>query len=292
MEIKTSVHWLDSDITYLKENYTNGHIHCANLLNRSVASIKGKCNRLGLKLPKHTVMRNMSHNILNIADYIDVTDPKIAYILGLIWTDGCVVYSNNNSKTPVVKHTAVYYDNFSNIFQDLNWRTFKSENNKSIGKNTMVTSWISSRELGDYLILNNYRNKVLGTEIFKTSHKLLAHFVRGLFDGDGCFSMSNIGTKYKQFHITFSSCYEQNWNFLTNILDNINVKYKHRLCVDNLGKSSQLNIIDSISIYNLCEFMYEDSESIRLERKYKIYLTFIDYKKIFKRNNKLKDILL
>jgi len=83
----------------------------------------------------------------------------------------------------------------------------------------------------------------------------------------------------------------QDWTFLTNILDEINVKYRHRINVDKLGKSSQICIHESESIYNLCEFMYKDSKNIRLERKFDKYQEFLDYKKLYVRNNKLNNLL-
>lgn len=89
-----------------------------------------------------------------------------------------------------------------------------------------------------------------------------------------------------QFSITFSSSSNQEWKFLTEILSSINVSYSIRICKDKLGKSSQLNITDTLSIYNLCEFMYRDSDGIRLERKYNKFLEFLEYKKKYPNYNK------
>ena len=38
--------------------------------------------------------------------------------------------------------------------------------------------------------------------------------------------------------------------------------------------------------------MYKDSNGIRLERKYEKYQEFLEYKKIYKRNNSLNSILV
>ena len=155
----------------------------------------------------------------------------------------------------------------------------------------MSTNWISNRELGDYLIQNGYRDKNNGTFIYKKFERYTSHFVRGIFDGDGCITMSNSTPRYKQISICFSSSSNQNWTYLCEILDNIKVRYKIKKNVDKLGESSQLYIKDSESIYNLCEFMYKDSEGIRLERKYNKYLLFLDYKRKYKRTNKLNSLL-
>ena len=107
---------------FLIENYSsNGAKYCSQLLNLSISTISSAAFRLGLKVDNEVANKNKSKNIINLEDYFNVTDPKISYILGLIWTDGHIVFSNNKSKTPVVKHSCVYYDaeNSNKIFKSL-----------------------------------------------------------------------------------------------------------------------------------------------------------------------------
>jgi hypothetical protein len=280
---------------FINENYkTKGPKYCAEELSINKSTVSSYATRKGLKMDKESIYKILSKNSIDIDKYINVVDVEIAYILGLIWSDGNVGFANNNSKTPVIKHTCVKYDskNSDLIFKKLGWKRFESENMKSLGKNTMIANWVSSRELGNYLISNNYKNKDLGTSIFNNFNNLLSHFLRGFFDGDGCISISNVGLKYKQHAIYFSSTFTQNWTFITKILDSLEIKYKIRINTDKLGKSSQVCINNSGSIYNLCEFMYKDSNGIRLERKYEKYQEFLEYKKIYKRNNSLNSILV
>jgi len=289
MKVKLS----STQIQFILENYeTKGCKYCVDNLNINKSTITSVARRHKLRVNLDTKLKNMSKSYINIDNYTNVNDRNIAYILGLIWTDGHVTFANNNSKTPIVKHSCVYYDSecLTKIFGSLNWKTFKSENKKSIGKNTMVTNWISSRELGNYLISNNFKNKTEGTKIHESFPNLVSHFIRGLFDGDGCLTNSKSG-KYMQSGIYFSSSYDQNWDYLTNILDTLNVKYVKRILSDKLGKSSQICIKDSISIYNLCEFMYKDSDECRLERKHDKYIEFLEYKTKYTRNNRLSNIL-
>ena len=284
----------EEQIEFINENFeTKGPKYCADKLLMNKSTISSYARRKGLKMDKESIYKILSKNSIDVNKYINVVDPEIAYILGLIWSDGAVVFANNNSKTPVIKHTCVKYDSLNSdlIFKKLGWKRFESENMKSLGKNTMIANWVSSRELGNYLISNNYRNKDLGTYIFNNFNNLSSHFLRGLFDGDGCITISNAGLKYKQIAIYFSSTATQNWNFITKILDSLKIKYKIRIITDKLGKSSQVCINDSESIYNLCEFMYKDSNGVRLERKYEKYQQFLEYKKIYKKNNSLNSKL-
>ena len=279
---------------FIINNYpTKGVKYCSEKISICRSTISSFIKRKGLKLNKESLYKILSKNTIDIDRYINVVEPEIAYIIGLLWTDGSVSFANNKSKTPIIKHTCVKYDssNSDSIFIKLGWGRFESENLKSIGKNTMVANWVSSRELGDYLIENNFRNKDLGTSIFENFNDLLSHFLRGFFDGDGCITISKAGSKYKQIAIYFSSTSTQDWTFITKILDSLSIKYKIRINTDKLGKSSQICINDSESIYNLCEFIYKDSDGIRLVRKYDKYQEFLEYKKIFKRNNTLNSLL-
>lgn len=272
----------NDQIEFIKLNYEyKGTKYCCENLKLKKSTVIAIARRNGISVNRKVAQQNMSKSIINVNSYINVDQKEIAYILGLIWTDGCVTYANNKSKTPIIKHCCILSDaeNLNLIFNTLHWRKFNSENNKSIGKNTMNTNWISSRELGEYLVSHNYRDKNKGTEIYKIFPDLINHFLRGLFDGDGCITMSKVKEKYMQFAIYFSSTSLQDWSYLSSILSSINVKYKIRYLSDKLGSSSQLCIHDSVSIYNLCEFMYKDSDNIRLERKYVKYLSFTNYKK-------------
>ena len=279
---------------FIDQNYpTKGVKYCSDQIGISRSTISSYVRRKKLKLDKDSLYKIMSKNTINIVDYINVLDPKMAYIYGLLWSDGCVSFANNRSKTPIIKHTCIIGDAgcISDVFASYDWRRFESFTDKSLGKSKMVAHWISSRDLGNYLIENNFRNKELGTYIYRNFDEIKSHFLRGFFDGDGCFTISRSGEKYKQSAIYFSSNVNQDWAFLCEILDEINVSYKIRKIVDRLGESSQLYINGSLSIYNICEFMYKNSEGIRLERKYHKYKEFLEYKKLFKRNNAINELI-
>ncbi len=286
----------ETEKNYILENYSkNGAKYCAEILSLKRSTVSSFARRNSLKVCQEVIEKSRFKNKMTIdmSDYLNVINPKISYILGIIWTDGHVTFSNNKNKTPIVKHSCVKYDSdiLTEIFKDLNWRYFYSENKKSIGKNTMTTHWVSSSDLGNYLISNNYKKKELGTFIYNNFDNLKSHFLRGIFDGDGCITISKSNKLYKQTAIYFSSSVEQDWTFLMNILNEINVEFKIRLVKDKLGESSQLYINKSESIYNLCQYIYENSEGMRLERKYLKYCDFLEYKKKYKRNNKLQNIL-
>lgn len=60
------------------------------------------------------------------------------YILGLIWADGHVTYSNNMAKTPIVKHSCKEEDhaNLFSVFKEQSgkWKYFITNNVGSYSK--------------------------------------------------------------------------------------------------------------------------------------------------------------
>lgn len=96
------------------------------------------------------------------------------------------------------------------------------------------------------------------------------HFVRGLFDGNGCLFINRDKHKYE---LSFTSgCYQ--------FLEDLNNFFKLNLNVGAAKVMTQKNKTgDSyrITMYKkalllFCEWMYKDSNGLRLERKYQKYL--------------------
>ena len=97
-------------------------------------------------------------------EFINCSKPNHAYILGLLWADGHVTFSNNNAMTPIIKHTTKEDDfkEFKEIIQKTgNWKYFHTKNIGSFTKkeNNMYINWTSNRKLGNFLIKNDYRCK-------------------------------------------------------------------------------------------------------------------------------------
>lgn len=209
-------------------------------------------------------------NRINFNDYKKIRKPEIAYILGLIWADGHISFANNKAKTPIIKHNSTKIDNidFIPIFNKTGkWNTFNFFNKKAIGKKEMSCNWISNRILGEYLIKLNYRmNSISPDKILKKIPKNIKHYwLRGYFDGDGSISMKIKGHK----SLTFSSNKDQDWSFIVFILDQLDIKYKHRILKDKLGQSSQIRITKQIDILKFAEYIYPNFiYDFGLKRKY------------------------
>ena len=100
--------------------------------------------------------------------------------------------------------------------------------------------------------------------------EFLLHFIRGEFDGDGCNCIAKV-EKYKYLVSTFTG----NIDFLTVLKDKI--KKQADIDTNNIYSLKNCNPVIGQLTYNgkkaiaLGDYIYQDSENLRLERKFKIY---------------------
>lgn len=98
--------------------------------------------------------------------------------------------------------------------------------------------------------------------------KLIRHFIRGYFDGDGwfsntekCFQIGIIGTE----------------NFIKGFLNNINIKSKNNKILDVHRKNGAKRYIfgGKQDVIDFLNYIYKDS-AVYLDRKYEHYLNFLN----------------
>ena len=209
-------------------------------------------------------------------DFIDIKTISHAYILGLLWADGTVIFANNNAKTPQIKHSAKKEDNidFRKIFQNTgNWGIYETINRGSYTKknNILQVNWVSNRQFGEFLIENDYRNKI------KSPNKILSKlnrvekelWFRGFFDGDGSVTIIPKG----HHSIAFTGQREQDWNFVRLLFNEINVEnYRERIITSRGGFSSQIRITNKKDLLKFRDYLYKNSTEICLNRKYEKFM--------------------
>lgn len=202
---------------------------------------------------------------------IDAEDK--AYWLGFLYADGCVA---QNRKQLIINLSPVDY---------LQLNAFKNA--------IKATSEIKYRDNGRYISLSIFNkcfvehlvNKgcvpaksLILTFPDKTilSPKYYKHFIRGYFDGDGCFSAILRKRKNKpnpifEGEINFIGTYD----ILYNIIKNLPCKGKEEKIFKD-GNIYKFRIQNKPDIKNILNYLYADS-NIYLERKYKKYLLNIDH---------------
>jgi len=207
-------------------------------------------------------------NRIKFSLFENIKDKEIAYILGLIWADGHVSFANNSSKTPIIKHSAKEDDNitFAKILKfSGDWNNFTTKNVGSYAKTpkTISINWVSSREFGEFLIKNQYRNKIESPNSILNliPNELQQYWFRGFFDGDG-----SVTIKSKGHHsIAFTGHEKQDWNFIVELFKSIDIiNYRIRIIESRGGKSSQIRVTNKRDILKFENYIYSDFDELQL----------------------------
>lgn len=281
--------WTIEQEEFLKENYpNNGSEYCAKILKRNRPAVIARARKLGLNTNQSAVNNILSQKRfeyeqnrdfdsykVNPNQFLKIKTPEVAYLLGLIWADGHIVFSNNNAATPIIKHNAIEEDNkcFLPIFKSTgDWNTFTTKNEKAIGDKSISTNWTSNRIIGEFLIEHDYKQKDVSPNkiLNKIPDNLKHYFFRGFFDGDGSISVgfSKNGSIYKS--LSFSASKSQDWVFIADLLDELEINYKTRKLEDELGESSQIYFFNKYDIIKFFDYINKtnDYNILGLKRKY------------------------
>ena len=206
-------------------------------------------------------------------NYFDKIDtPNKAYILGLLFADGC----NSGNKTHTVSIALQERD--TKILTLINKEL---ESNRPIAtrmlheknpnwQNSCLLS-ITNKHMSDTLdSLGMMQNKSLILQFPEYLEKdLVRHFIRGYFDGDGCiqWGVSNFITlaSTKEFCESVNKICEEELGIRGSILFTYNKESNTRI----------LDICGKVKVYKFLDFIYHDAE-LYIKRKYEKYLMICD----------------
>lgn len=203
--------WSIEEEQYLINNYFSGDPNnIARQLNRTRKSITERAKVLKIKRDPEIVRANGHKYSIN-ENYFKVWSDEMAYILGLIWTDGCML--DIDYRIQITQHIKDKY-----ILEDV-YKVLESNNTPYKSENTYNIS-ICNKIIYEDL-------KQLGLEPRKSKtvkipnnlpDQFISAFIRGTMDGDGSVSIKKgmkINTASKDFA-----------EGLCKLLDEINIDYK------------------------------------------------------------------
>lgn len=202
---------------------------------------------------------------------INLNNKYLCYILGLIWADGSVAGDGNRISIKMAENDLL---NIKWIFDKIcNWKMSIFKKRKKNWKNTIRLS-LNNRTFKEFLIENDYDKKsyVSPNKIMSLiPPKKIKYFIRGIFDGDGCFFLK----KYKdgtQRLATITSTYEQDWRYMKKIAKIIGCKYYIVKVINNKKKNHKSSYfkVSSGHIIRFGNYIYADF--FGLERKYKKFI--------------------
>lgn len=199
-------------------------------------------------------------NYIDENAYLNVTEPEMAYLLGFIWADGYIKkYSMG------INFIKSDYDEIKNVFDKTGIWSCAIRNRQ--GRKESVDVRMSKKVFCDFLKSKGYDNKsYISPSLYYTLNaNMRRYFIKGIIDGDGCFYISK-NLKTRQFSIT--STYEQNWQYMIDLCNELNIKYNIKLTINKKSKYSQFRILKLYDIKKIGDYIYHDNIHIGLNRKY------------------------
>lgn len=283
----------ETQINFVKQYYpSEGAKFCANHLYIKESQVKYLAEKLLLKTTFDRRSKSHSGKRLKSFDKYAV-DPSlflipnsqlIAYILGLLWADGNIQTGKVNS----ISLASTFPDGeyFIPLFLKTGkWRSYRYKSKHGYKDICKIST--NNFYLAKFLSENDYNNKLKSPEtiLSKLSDHLINYWFLGFLDGDG----SIFYKKGSRYSITFSGAYDQNWVFLINLCQQLNIKYYISKFISKKNhKSSVFGIANLSDVIKLGNFLYSNyqQDGIGLSRKYNKFLEILN---IFnaKQNKKL-----
>lgn len=183
-----------------------------------------------------------------------------AYWLGFIYADGCVYKGTGCSLRLQIN---LKYDDISHLrrFQKAIGSDYTIQV-KDIDKYKVALLKINSTKMcKDLINLGVVEKKSLVCSFPSISEEYYSHFIRGLFDGDGCVSATISDNFKKNVEIVGSV------NLISRVAEILNLKY-----YNSNGREYLLVVRASSNkdILRMHEFLYKDAR-VYLQRKKKVY---------------------
>lgn len=260
--------WSDDEISFVKENYMEMKtIDISQMLNRTASAIELKARKLGLK--KHPYTCDYHY-------FDEINTEEKAYWLGFLTADGWI--NKNDKSNAGVTGIELQYGDLNHL----------KKFNKSIGGNYQITDrWkicslsdnkekkhhlccirIFSLTMYNSLVNKGFaKNKSYDFHIPSLREDLIRHYIRGYFDGDGCFTFTN-----KSFHINFITASKILSDDIVSVLKLNNLNVIVNQYVNDFGTVMyRPDIYRQQDKINFLNWIYKDC-NVYLDRKYKKYL--------------------
>ena len=264
--------WSDNDLKFLNNNYVKyGVDYCVEKLTVNRRRMISKANSLGLKT--NVIIKSESKNKpkVNYELFSTEFNKESVYILGLLWADGHV---RQDKKTTSISCVQSDIEEVIPIFLKTgNWliskplKKYFKGNEVKTQKKIHTTTWGLFETLKEY----GFLTKSTGCPIEmlnKIPNKFKKYWYRGFLDGDGCI---RLGKKYGS-SIVFSGPYKQNWKFLEELANLLNIHFLIDRRMVKLGGHSYFIIYRKNDVKLLGDYLYSDYDGIGFSRKHKKYL--------------------
>ena len=260
--------WSDEELDFVKNNYMEMKTSdMSQILSRTMNAIELKAARMGLKKYPYTCNYHYFDNI-------DTEDK--AYWLGFLTADGWI---NQSKKTNAgvtgielqygdIGHLKKFNKSINGNYQITDrWRTCSIAEDKEKKHHMCCIRIFSSTMYNTLKNLGFSNDKSYDFHIPNVPENLIRHYMRGYFDGDGCFCFTN-----KSFGISFITASQSLYEDLLDVLETLSIKTSNCIFVNEFGTTMYRPEICKINDkIKFLDWIYQDC-NIYLDRKYKKYL--------------------
>ena len=203
-------------------------------------------------------------------DYFKIIDTEDkAYWLGFIYADGNVFVRKNKTGCLTI---SLKYDDVKHL-ENFLLHIKSNQNIKMINQGNFKYCNIAignTKMCEDLINLGCVPNKSLILKPPKINNKFILHFIRGYFDGDGCFAFYDKGNT-KPFECNFIGTYDV-MEFIKYSLEENNIKVSDIKKAENIYKIRITNRNNLLSFYN---YLYKDKGDCFLERNFNKMNTYL-----------------
>jgi intein-encoded DNA endonuclease-like protein len=211
---------------FIINNYPNkGAKYCADKCNLLESQVRSLVKRLNIKvtkerrsfIAKNKIQKSYTEYNVNPLQFINISTPECAYILGFLWADG-FLGSQYSINTEIVSDDAIVIEK---IFSSTGkWHIFH-RNREGYKPQTKFSC--NSKMLYEHLIKLGFKDQNKSpNKILKTIPKKLQHYwFRGYFDGDGCWYYQSKGYLRQ---CVIASSYVQDWSFIKELCHKLKIK--------------------------------------------------------------------
>lgn len=212
-------------------------------------------------------------------DFFETIDtPAKAYWLGWMYADGNVHKKGATAKISLKIVDKEILQLFSNYIYGCDRVDLDT-------KNEIATIRITRQKFKENLIKQGCPPDKCFLIRFPTflSDKLISHFLRGYFDGDGCISIKEKGKRFL-IDITSNEYFiDETIKYLQNKLNIFPCKLQKKPKKKKPCNTAALQFSAIEDVKNFYDWVYQDCEDLRLERKYQRFQQFLkryeEYKK-------------
>lgn len=252
--LKKKSRWASEEVQFIKNNSSLKDIEISQMLNRSINSVRGKRRRLGIN-------RRFQSKYSIDMNFFKKWKREMAYILGYIFADGSIRIRQSKGELRIKSKDITILKAINNSMKS-NYPIPKIKNNTSI----IYYLSVNRKEIVyDLMKLGIIPRKSKIMTFPEIPDKLLFHFLRGYFDGDG-----HVRILGNSLEITFTSGSKNFLESLSKKLSENGIKSK---VYPKLQGSWFLLYIFNESRESFFKKLYRDS-NLFLHRKFQIFQAF------------------